>query len=316
MSRTRVAILCLLLMVPLPIPAQESVMSPEPVRLAQTEDHSFHSEHVGADFRLWVAHPVAGWQGPAAEPPRVLYVLDADLFFGTAVEMTRLMHQLYGELPPLLVVGIAYGSEPRVQAELRNRDFTPTVDERFAAMRARLDPGGEPLLPEGQRMGRAAEFLAFLTEELQPWVGHRFEVSDEGSVLFGSSLGGLFTLYALLQEPGAFDHYVAVSPALWWDDEVLFGLEEETALQRDDLDASLYLAVGALEESPEIPMLARFRLVTNVGRMADRLTGRGYPSLRVERRVLEGESHTSVVPTALTRALRAFFPPAPAPFGG
>lgn len=282
----------------------ESACPAPPVAIPRTEDHVIRSEHVGEELRLWIAHPVAGWRGSIPGPVRVLYVLDADLFFGTAVETTRLMHQLYGELPPLLVVGVAYGVGPRRQAELRTRDLTPTADDGFARMRARLDPSGEPLLPEGRRMGGAARFLAFLTREVRPWIEARYDVARNGSVLFGSSLAGLFTLYALSTEPDAFDHYIAVSPALWWDDEVLFSMEADLAAERRDVDADVFLAVGALEEDARNPMLARFRLVTNVERLAETLRGRGYPSLRLRTSVLEGETHTSVVPVALARGLR------------
>ncbi|NER79954.1 MAG: hypothetical protein F6K42_10295 [Leptolyngbya sp. SIO1D8] len=83
-------------------------MTLSPVFIADTEVHPLYSEHVGDDFELWIAQPQAGFAPLSPSPPQVLYVLNANLFFGTAVEMTRLMHKLYGELPPLLVVGIAY----------------------------------------------------------------------------------------------------------------------------------------------------------------------------------------------------------------
>ncbi len=37
----------------------------------------------------------------------------------------------------------------------------------------------------------------------------------------GSSLGGLFTLYALFQETSLFNRYVLTSPAIGWDDGVI-----------------------------------------------------------------------------------------------
>jgi len=276
------------------------------VSIPHTEVHRLHSDQVGADFELWVAHPVAGVM-PLPEGPRsVLYVLDANLFFGTAVEMTRIMAQLYGELPPLLVIGIAYDTDdPGLQAELRGRDFTPTGDAGFAAMSRSMPGAREPTLPEDERLGGAPRFLSFLRDDVRPFIQDRYEVAEGGSTLFGSSLGGLFALYALLDDPDSFDAYIVTSPAIWWDGEMLFGLEEGLAAARDDLATKLVLAVGGLEEDPRIPMLAQFKMVTNVERMAERLAGRGYPSLSLTGLVLDGESHTSVVPVALTRGLRA-----------
>ncbi len=287
-------------------------MSAPPVAVPFSEDHVLHSTHVGEDFHVRIGHPVPGWRGPSQEPTRILYLLDADLYFGTAVEMTRLMHQLYGELPPILVVGIAYGTDdPRVQGELRNRDFTPTSDAAFEELGRNLGGDRTPLLPEGKRMGRAAEFLAFLREEVRPFVEARFGVSHDGSILFGSSLGGLFALWAFLTAPESFAGFIATSPAIWWDGEMLFDLEAALAESRRDVDARLVLTVGELEELAHIPMLARFRMVTNVRTMAARLESRKYRSLALTANVLDGETHTSVVPTALLRGLRAICRPAP-----
>ena len=264
-----------------------------------------HSEHAQADFQLRVAEPVQGLM-PLPEGPRpVLYLLDANLLFGTAVEMTRLMSQLYGELPPFLVVGIAYDTDdPVLQAELRARDFTPTVEAGFEANARRVAGAREPTLPEGRRLGRASEFLDFLTDEVRPFVESRYDVAEGRSVVFGSSLGGLFTLHALLERPSTFDAYVAVSPALWWDDGHLLRRERVLAESQPDLHATLFLAVGANEETPAVPALAPFRMVSNLRTFAERLAERRHPSLRLDTWIAEGETHTSVVPVALTRGLR------------
>ena len=41
---------------------------------------------------------------------------------------------------------------------IRNRDFTPLEDARVEAMGKQANPDWEPLLPEGERMGRADDF--------------------------------------------------------------------------------------------------------------------------------------------------------------
>lgn len=284
--------------------AQDAPTSGAPVTLTDSEVHTLRSAHVGATFELWVARPQAGFAPSTGEPPAVLYVLDANLFFGTAVEMTRLMHKLYGELPPLLVVGIAYPTANGfVQSALRTRDFTPSVDGRFAEMASAMPP-----LPDGvtvePAMGGAGAFLRFLRDEVKPFVGARFGVEESGTILFGSSLGGLLVVHTLLTAPDAFDDYVAVSPALWWNGDEPFEIESRTRTERAGTSARAYLAVGALEETPAIPSLAPFRMVTNARRMAELLKAGGEGDLEVHFAELEDETHTSVVPAALTRALR------------
>lgn len=279
---------------------------PGPVTIPATELHTFASERVGRDLEVRVARPVGSWMGPPKGPFAVVYVPDADLFFGTVVEGTRLMHQLFGELPPLLVVGIGYPTgDPVVQAELRARDFTFSSDSGPGGAPGSFGvPGREPTLPEGERLGGADAFLGFLVDELRPWLGERFDVADRGSTLVGSSLGGLFAVHALLARPGAFDGYVAVSPALWWERGRLFDVESALAERSTDLPARVFLAAGELEENPHVPGLAEFRLIGNARRMAERLSSRGYPSLEARFELFPGETHTSVVPVAFTHGLR------------
>jgi len=280
---------------------------PHPVTLAHSEVHELTSRHAEADYQIWVAVPTQNPRMPPRERFPVLYVTDADIWFNTAAEMTRLMHVLYGALPPILVVGIAYGVEdPMLQGEIRNRDLTPTASAAFEAMGKRFNPQWEPALPEGRRMGRAAEFLAFLEDELKPFVAERYPVEGSGA-LFGCSLGGLFTLWALLTKPGSFDHYIAGSPAIWWDDAMLFGVEERMAASTKDVAATLFMGVGSLEEGTGIPGLDEARFVTNMREMASRLERRAYPSLRVSTQVFDNEGHTSVPPVVLTRGLRHAF---------
>ena len=280
---------------------------PRPVTLPRSEVHELTSRHAEADYQVWVAVPTRNPRTPPRDTFPVLYVTDADIWFNTAAEMTRLMHNLYGLLPPILVVGIAYGVEdPMLQGEIRNRDLTPTADEGFEAMGRQMNPDWTPALPEGRRMGRSAEFLAFLDEELKPFIAERYPVEGKGA-LFGCSLGGLFTLYALLTKPGSFDHYIAGSPAIWWDNAMLFGLEEELAASTKDVAATLFMGAGALEEGAGVPGVDMFKFVTNMREMASRLESRGYPSLNVTTRVFENEGHTSVPPVILTRGVRNAF---------
>lgn len=284
----------------------------EPVTLYDTETHVLRSEHVGRELQLWIGRPGAGF-APSPGPPRVLWVLDGDLFFGTAVELTRLMHRLYGELPQILVVGVSYGvGDPQVQGELRTRDFTPSADASYEEMGRRINPAWQPVLPKGRRMAGAAPFLRFLVDEARPYVERHFPTTGRGT-LFGSSLGGMFAVWSMLVEPEAFDHRIAVSPALWWDREAVLALEDRVAESRDDLPGRLYMAVGALEEPEGVPFLSRFRLVSNVVALKERLAGRGYASLEVRGEVFEGETHTSMVSLGLTRGLRAFLRGTPPP---
>jgi predicted alpha/beta superfamily hydrolase len=275
------------------------------VSIPDTEVYTLHSQLIGDDFELWCAQPQVGFAPSPPALPKVLYVLDANLFFGTVVEMTRLMHKLYGELPPLLVVGIAYPTEDSfLQGALRNRDFTPSADAGLTSMPMPL-PQPDQLVKVEPAMGGAQTFLRFLQDEVKPFVTAHFDIAPEDSTVFGSSLGGLFTIYSLLTAPQTFDNYIAVSPSLWWDNEMMFDLELGDI--KADGPTNVFIAVGAAEEALEIPILPQFKMITNVRRFANQLSqqrGDALNTLNVKLDVIEGESHTSVVPVALTRGLR------------
>src|SRR5215831_11055031 len=145
------------------------------VSIPDTEVHAFRSEVVADDFELWIARPQAGFFSQQKTPAGVLFILDANLFFGTAVEMTRIMHKLYAELPPLLVAGIAYPTNDwMLQGALRTRDFTPSADSRMPEMPANFQP---PRMARTVKpaMGGAAAFLGFLEREVKPFLRRHYD---------------------------------------------------------------------------------------------------------------------------------------------
>ncbi len=274
--------------------------------VADTEVHYLRSEHVGDEFKIFIGH--CGASGSA--PPAVLYVGDANGMFASAVEIVRFM-QLSAQLPPMLVVGIGYRMGAIDQTVvIRARDFTPTYDAGF--LRA---------FPTHTMMGGSLRFLAFIRDELTPWVQSRYPVDIDDSAFFGHSLGGLFATYVLLTEPGTFRRYGIGSPSLWWDNDTMFDYEARCAEARDDLPAKVFFAVGEHEdhdgrqrEASRLPPDERAKaslryidMVADTERMVAALRGRKYPSLELESIVLPGEMHVTVQHVNLSRSLRYLF---------
>jgi|HubBroStandDraft_1064217.scaffolds.fasta_scaffold219190_1 predicted alpha/beta superfamily hydrolase len=267
--------------------------------LTETEVHYLQSDNVGEEFKILVGH--CGASG--STPPPVLFVSDANMQFGTAVDMVRLLH-LMDYLPPLLVVGIGYRvATIKETLDLRSRDLTPTID----AARAPATMGG------------AARFLAFIREELQPWARARFGVDTDDSTYFGDSFGGLFGTYVLFNEPTTFQRYGLGSPSLSYDNGVMFEHEAEYAKGHDDLPATVYFSVGEYENTQGDQRRAAgqpadegaepytWDLVAEVERMASTLRARQYPSLAIECEVVPGEYHPTAPPVNLSRSLRFLF---------
>jgi predicted alpha/beta superfamily hydrolase len=284
------------------------------VTLANTEVRELRSEIVDQEFRLLIARPFGPPQPPAKAYP-VIYVLDADMGF-PMVRQTALSLQSGGELPPVLIVGIAYSGGFREGMVNRNRDYTPTSDPVFMKYLG----GGGP-------SGGADKFLRFIREELKPFVQGNYPADPTDATVIGISFGGLFAMYALLHHADTFQRYIAGSPSLWWGDEIAFQYEQRYANGHDDLPASVFVAAGGHETAehdealmakmPEYmkkPMLEYKKaagqapqMVEVVEPFVDALAGRSYPSLNLTVHIFPGETHGSVPPMIISRGLRVVF---------
>jgi predicted alpha/beta superfamily hydrolase len=119
----------------------------------------------------------------------------------------------------------------------------------------------------------------------------------------GASYGGLFPLYVLFHAPQTFNRYIAVSPALWWNERVIFEHEETFAGESADLPVKLFLSVGGLEEG-QYPVS---KMVSNLREFHNRLEDRTYTGLDMEMVIFEYETHHSVIPGAFSKGLRTVF---------
>lgn len=268
-----------------------------PATLLASRRHTFRSEAIGETFQIDIALP-----GPvlasSAGPLPVIYVMDANTVFGIAAQALRFLQNADG-VPRALLVGVGYELEgpSRRRSDygaLRTRDLTPSFDAGF---QERVAAGASDIGPAGG----ADRFLDFLVGELRPFIAGLYDTDPHDQALVGSSLGGLFCLHALFSRPGAFQRYVANSPALWWDERRAFAQEAGFAAASRDLPARLFLSVGG-EETAE-----PWSMAGDLERFAGILAGREYRGLSLTRHVFEGETHTSVIPAALSRGLRAVF---------
>ena len=263
--------------------------------------YALHSERIGETFQIDVALPSFG---RADVPLPVIYLTDANTVFGIAAQALRFLQNADG-VPPALLVGVGYqlGGARRRRSDygaLRTRDLTPSPDAGFHAL-VLAERNGEPLAGDTGPAGGADAFLDFLIDELRPFIAGLYLTDPEDQTLVGSSLGGLFNLHALFSRPGAFQRHVANSPALWWDKGRLFDTEAALAARSTVLPARLFLSVGSLETQPP------WDTVAGVRRLAARLDDRAYGAFTFDHHVFEDETHSSVIPAALSRGLRWVF---------
>ncbi len=233
-------------------------------------------------FQLHVSVPDSHAREPARRYP-VVYLTDPQWDF-TLVHATAGNLAVDQAIPECILVGIGYAGEGLDYDALRAGDLAPVVDSTMHE----AAPGG--LAADG--------FLRMLEHQIIPLV-ERSRPADPGRrVLLGSSLGGLFGLYAMLTRPGLFPATVAVSPAVVWGGGWLFGLEERFAASGGGLRGRLFLS-GAEKEWPDF--------LAGIVRLEERLRTRAYPDLALQWRLIEGERHSGTKAEGFTRGLRFAF---------
>lgn len=274
------------------LPAEARSQDLPTVALRGTEVRELLAEKIdGMVYHLYVAVPEE-FTGSEELFPAV-YLLDSWNTFGTYLQTYRLL-RLRDEVPPLILVGVAYGGDIRDHDRYRSRDFMPThltreeLIERYGTYVA-------DVLPE---TGGAASFLDFLQDELIPFVEAEYPVDSADRGIFGYSAGGLFAFYALVNAPTVFQKYMVASSAVWYDDYAVFEDEERYAEGADALPARVYLSVGGDEYSGTVEAWERTR---------DLLESRGYRGLEVFAELLENETHISASILAVSRAFRRLY---------
>lgn len=249
------------------------------VEIRDTEMRFLESKHVGQTYEIDIAFPKDYDKETARYP--VLYVLDAEYNFGCVAYIVRRLIK-NGDIPKVLVVGIAYNTTEDDFYLKRERDCTP------------------PSPRHGPRSGGAENFIRFFEHELIPYINLNFRTDPGDRAIVGHSIGGFFGAYILFKQPGLFTKYLIVSPSLWYADELIFEYEKEFAATNKPLPASVFLSTGKDESD---------QMVRTTEKMIRTMTERKYPGLRFASLMPEGEHHRSVFPNAFTKGVQWLYGP-------
>lgn len=256
----------------------------EPSHLPRTV--RWRQERGGRVLRFDLAWPER-W---AAEGHPLLVITDANAMFATLVETARLQCVRPGplDLREPVVLGIGHDTDALFDPAARAIDYAL--------------PGSMLVLDMvAQTMAALAERLPLLAER---------------RTLIGHSLGGLFALTGLFEQPALFSRYVAASPSLWWAPDAV----EDGAARLPTRLAGLpmrhlMIAVGGLERglaraedrhlmtAERRALLAERRVVEAGEALVHRLAAGSPDRLSTRLHIFEGEGHASVVPQALSRAV-------------
>ncbi|MDX9948680.1 MAG: alpha/beta hydrolase-fold protein [Bacteroidales bacterium] len=149
----------------------------------------------------------------------VVYILDGETHLDDFIFIYKFA-RYQNFLPPLIL--IALPNTYTHVGNMRDRDFLPEKTK------------------DNDKAGGADNFIAFLKNELIPYIDYKLHTTGCNS-LFGHSLGGVFTLYVLLNEPGLFTNYYCSDPAFAWNNRRIMTLVKETFHPATGLSKTLWI---------------------------------------------------------------------------
>lgn len=247
----------------------------------------------GQEYELHIMLP--GSYNDSDKKYPVVYLMDSQWDFSL---VTGLYSQSCydGFIPELIIVGVTWSGKHANYDSLRIRDYSPTKLERVT-----IDPEIYGLISLSSSVpmpqsGGADQFLAFMKQELFPFIESNYKADGKNRTLMGCSAGGVFTLYTLFTQPDLFTGYAAASPHIPWDNDVLYKYEAEFAKKRLPHPVSVYMTVGDVELTR--PAFEKF---------SDTMMARKYPSVRVQSKILENTGHGGTKNETYARGLQYVF---------
>ena len=182
---------------------------------------------LGRDKAIWVYLPYNYDESDKRFP--VIYMHDGQHVFDHTESAKREWHvedKLNGLHSQAIIIGIEHGGTNR-----RIDEMTPYSNEKY---------GG----------GHADDYLGFITDTLKPYVDahYRTLIDKAHTTIFGSSVGGLISFYALLKHPEIFGNAGVFSPSFWFSDAI-FTLMETV----ERIDGRIYFMAGDHESMGMVP---------------------------------------------------------------
>lgn len=235
--------------------------------------HMVDSSIIEQTYELAVSLPADYTENKKGKYP-VIYVLDGQWNFSLITSITgKLIFDK--DMTNAIVVAVTWTGDPNV---LRGRDFTPSAVSRIS------------------NSGGGKKFLTILEKELIPLIESQYRVNSE-RILIGSSLGGLFVSYALLENPTLFTKYIASAAALpLLSDELMSQKLKQLAASKLGKNTRIFISCGLEDRCSETSK-----------KFSEQLTALNIPNLEVKLMLIEGLGHTGAEPIGYTYGLKFAF---------
>lgn len=227
-----------------------------------------------------------GYKAEDATKYPVIYLLDGSAnedFIHIAGLVQFNSFEWINQVPKSIVVGIATVD--------RRRDFTfPTTVEN--------DKTRFPTT------GHSDKFIAFIENELQPFIDKKYKTTNSKTII-GQSLGGLLETEILLKKPTLFNKYVIVSPSIWWNNGSILNLDSAIFQENFSQQTDIYIAVGKEGLTPtQIPRV----MEVDANLLAEKIKATKSKNIKVYFDYFPLENHGTILHPATANSFKFFYP--------
>lgn len=153
-----------------------------------------------------------------------------------------------------IVIGIEHGNEKRLE------ELTPYKNEKY---------GG----------GNADNYLEFIVKTLKPAIDSKYRTMKgaKNTTIFGSSLGGLVSFYAVLKHPSIFGKAGIFSPSFWFTKDIY-----ELTEKMQSVKSKIYLLCGDAESDD---------MVTDLDKMYNLLSEKILDKKHITKKIIAKGQH-------------------------
>ncbi|WP_432670952.1 alpha/beta hydrolase [Flavobacterium sp. SM2513] len=213
--------------------AQESTVS------ENVTTFEIFSPELNVQKKIWVYLPKDYSTSNKKYP--VIYMHDAQNLFDAKTsyvgewEVDETLNKMNAQI---IVIGIEHGNEKRID------ELTPYKNEKY---------GG----------GNGDNYLEFIVKTLKPKVDSVYQTKSntKNTAIFGSSLGGLISFYAVLKYPEVFGKAGVFSPSFWFSAEIYTLMESS-----EKTKARIFLLCGDKESENMVSDLKKMETLLDRNR--------------------------------------------------
>jgi predicted alpha/beta superfamily hydrolase len=272
--------------------------APAPYQIPNTFVHEVPSKSTNRAYQVWVDLPASYASGNKQYP--VVFVTDPQYAFTLVHGIRHLLGRRGQNIEDFILVGLALPANEDA-AESRSRDYTPT--NALTNPKRRANQYGAKVY------GEAQAYRNYVESEVFPLLASQYRADMSRKVFIGHSYGALWGAATLLAKPEMFQAYILGSASFWFDDKVIFRLEQQYAANHKDLKAQVLLFAGSFETPGPGPRYYKDTdLVGDMKRFRDVLARRRYPGLQLGGEVVQGEDHFTVYTALVGRGLLKVLP--------